>query len=315
MSLVEQALRKIQAQAQARNAEAATREASQKLPIAGNPPAGDASSQAAAPTASVANMLATVAQRAPLVIDQAKLRAAGLLPPLEHERLVTRQLRAIKHALLRKMANDPLAAESVVRTVMVTSGVPGDGKSFFSINLAMSMAMEKDLMVLLVDADVLKPHITTELGLAGQTGLLDILADPNADIVSCLQPTQTRGLFFLPAGRASDVATELLSSDRMVSVIRQLVGLHQGLLVIFDSSPMLVTAEAQSLASLMSQILLIVRSGITPQAVVRQTVELLAGDISKVSMVLNDARDADASNYEYGAYGAYGDAARAARKE
>jgi Mrp family chromosome partitioning ATPase len=116
-------------------------------------------------------------------------------------------------------------------------------------------------------------------------------------------------LYFLPAGSLSDVATELLFSERMASVTRQLVNLQPNLLVLFDSSPTLVTVEARALAVLMSQILVVVRANATPQPVVRQTLELLAEGGSKVSLILNDARELGAPGYSYG--GSYGDARRA----
>ncbi len=241
-----------------------------------------------------------VPQGTPVNIDTAALRKAGLLPAVDQERAMTRQLRAVKHSLLRKMAADELLAESVPRTVMVTSGLPGDGKTFTSVNLAISLAMEKDINVVLVDADIPKPHITGMLGLTGQPGLIDVLMDPNADIASVVRSTSVRGLHFVPAGRDSDVATELLSSSRMTSVVQRLATLQSNFLVVFDSPPMLVTSEARALAALMSQILVVVKSGTTPQAIVKQTVEVLGPGAGHVSLLLNDARNSDLNADPYG---------------
>ncbi len=287
MSLVEQALRKIQAQAQKAEPPASVEQA---VPV----PAAQAQAKP------VATGLSVIAQRTALALDHLKFRACGMLPPIDQERTVARQLRAIKHGLLRKMAADAPAPQLIPRTIMVASAVPGDGKTFSALNLALSLAMEKDLSVLLVDADVLKPQMTIEFGLAEQVGLIDVLADPAADIVDCVRPTQVRGLYFLPAGQRSEVATELLSSERMASVVKRLVNLQSDLLVVFDSSPLLLTAEAVALAGVMSQILLVVRAGVTPQPAVQQTIQMLAGDGDRISLMLNDARESDAASYTYG---------------
>jgi receptor protein-tyrosine kinase len=183
---------------------------------------------------------------------------------------------------------------------MVTSARPGDGKTFTTLNLAMSLAMEKDLRVLLVDADIPKPNVTTLFGLAGQRGLIDVLSDGDADPASIVCPTNVRGLYFVPAGRSSDVATELLSSGRMVSVVQRWVSMEPRLLVLFDSPPMLVTSESQALAAIMSQILVVVRAGVTLQSAVKDTLAVLSGGSGQLSLVLNDAPGADPLPYGYG---------------
>src|SRR6202008_1950034 len=96
--------------------------------------------------------------------------------------------------------------------VMIASAIPGEGKTFTCINLALSMALEHDLEVLLVDADVPKPHISTVFGVAGEPGLLDALKDEALDVQSLVIATDVQGLSVLPIGRrVADTATELLA--------------------------------------------------------------------------------------------------------
>jgi len=237
-------------------------------------------------------------------IDIANLRKSGLIPDLEQERVVMRQLRAVKQSLLRKIASDPVAPLSVPRTVMVTSGLPGDGKTFTSLNLALSLAREKDLKILLVDADMPKPHITSVLGLKSQRGLIDVVSETDTDVASIVRATSVPGLYFVPAGVVSDEATELLSSGRMTSVVRRLANLGSNWIIVFDSPPTLVTNEAQALAALMSQILVVVRAGATPQTVVSETIAILGASSASISLLLNDAKSSSSGVYsgEY-AYG------------
>src|SRR5690606_1032640 len=110
------------------------------------------------------------------------------------------------------------------RLVMMTSALPGEGKTFTSINLALSLAREKDTSVVLVDGDVAKPHISHIFGVETERGLLDALSETDAGIVPMIVPTDVRGLSILPAGRVREGATELLASARMEQICFQLLG-------------------------------------------------------------------------------------------
>src|SRR5690606_20325175 len=103
--------------------------------------------------------------------------------------------------------------------IMMASALPGDGKTFTSINLALSMSRERDSSVVLVDADVAKPHISRIFGVDKEPGLLDALTDKSDDLESLILPTDVGGLSILPAGGHRDNAAELFASAAM----RQLV--------------------------------------------------------------------------------------------
>ena len=292
MSLVEKALQKILAQQAQAPEQTPGRPPRANPPI--NVPVEAAPMQRPAPTFSFS-------PPGPRVdINIAKLREAGLVPSIQQERVATRQMRNLKHSLIRKLANDKVRGETVHRTVMVTSARSGDGKTFTTLNLALSLALEKDLRVLLVDADVPKPNISTIFGATNQRGLIDVLADNDSDPASVICPTSVNGLYFAPVGRSSEVATELLSSGRMAQVVQRWVSLEPRMLVLFDSPPMLVTAESQALSALMSQILVVVRAGVTLQSAVKETLALLAVGGGHLSLVLNDSAATDSTSYGYG---------------
>ena len=128
---------------------------------------------------------------------------------------------------------------------MMASAMPGEGKTFTSINLALSMALEKDLSVLLVDADVAKPHISRTFGVEQEPGLLDLLKDESSRVESVILPTDVPNLCILPAGKQSDTATELLASQRMQIVANHLEATDPNRIVLIDSPPLLLTSDAR----------------------------------------------------------------------
>lgn len=245
-----------------------------------------------------------------LQIDLDALRHAGLVAPEHQQRELAQQYRTLKRPLI-KYAFDPgskpagLAVGSP-RSIMVSSALPGEGKTFTSINLALSLALERDHSVLLVDGDIPKPHVSRLFGVEDEPGLLDALADPTIPAPSVVLPTSVRGLSILPVGRRTETATELLASARMRQVIQQLEQLDPAGLVLVDSPPILLTSEARVLASLFGQVVLVVLAGSTPQQAVADAIEII-GEGPRVGLVLNQAtHDAVAGgHYGYGNY--YGD--------
>ena len=157
-------------------------------------------------------------------VDQAKLRDAGLLPPVDQRREMMDQYRAIKRPLLRA-AFESQPADPSPKLIMVTSALPGDGKTLTCVNLARSMAMERDSMVLLVDGDVAKRSLSRVFGLERERGLIDALSDPEMPVESVIFETTIPKLAILPAGQPIEIATELLASARMHQLMQRLAAL------------------------------------------------------------------------------------------
>jgi exopolysaccharide/PEP-CTERM locus tyrosine autokinase len=232
-------------------------------------------------------------------IDTAALRAAGLLPPQHQERQIGEQYRQIKRPLVMSATGRGGPKLPLGHLIMMASALPGEGKTFTSINLAFSMALEKDIRVLLVDADVAKPHISKLLGIQAEPGLLDLLRDPSLDIESVVLPTDVKGLSLLPAGRQGPDATELLASSRMRDVTQRIAERDHNRVALIDSPPLLLTTESYALSQAVGQIVLVVRAGVTPQDAVQNALQRL-GDGKHISLVLNQSVVAPTDGYYYG---------------
>jgi protein-tyrosine kinase len=233
-----------------------------------------------------------------LAIDQNALRAAGMLPPVHQEHEIAQQYRRIKRPLINNALGRGVAQLASGNIIMITSAVPGEGKTFMSLNLALSMRLEEDVTVLLVDGDVVNPRLTQILGLESRPGLLDLVRDPTLSAESAIVTTDLPGLSFLPAGRQEANATELVASARMHQVVSRLGSDNPARLVLFDSAPLLVTTESQALAHFAGQVLLVVQADQTPQHVVFDALESLAED-KPVFLVLNQTTRHSHSGYYY----------------
>jgi protein-tyrosine kinase len=269
-----------------------------------DPKAKSAPARPKAPTPINRETSATAANR--LNIDLQNLRAKGYLPEVEQDRSFAEHYRRIKRPLIEKAVAGTAMGES--RVIMVASAVPGDGKTFTSINLALSMALERDMSVLLVDSDVAKQHITGIFGLSRQPGLLDALQDDSVDPESLVIPTNIRGLSLLPAGSRAEGTAELLSSNRMRSIAENLCAVNTGRILLLDSPPLLITNEGRALLKIAGQVILVVRASSTPRQAVQAAIRLIdprqAG-----GLILNDVTSASSDEYYgYGKYGTYGQA-------
>ncbi len=267
-----------------------------------------------APKEQPAELLATqvidpalIAAELPRVIhiDRDRLQADGHLPSGKMERLVLNQFRHIKQPVIKNALGRGAEPVPNGHLVMVTSSLPSEGKTFSSLNLALSIAREKDLEVVLIDADVAKATVSRIFGVQAAPGLLNALADDLLDVESLILPTDVKGLSILPAGQCAeeDTATELLASTRMDEVAARIGSRSAHRIALFDSPPLLLTNEARVLASLMGQILLVVRAGVTPQQAVLEAIGYV-DEGKPLGLVLNQIKaHAPGSYYGYGAYG------------
>ena len=162
-----------------------------------------------------------------LKLDNDALRQAGLIAPDYHEELLAQQYRGIKRPLIAHAFGKRATKVEDGNLIMVCSALSGEGKTFTSINLALSMAKERDISVLLVDADVAKPHTSAMFGVHDELGLLDLLDSPEIPIQSLILPTDVDNLSVLPAGQPRNNATELLASSAMENICRSLSHLHR----------------------------------------------------------------------------------------
>jgi protein-tyrosine kinase len=238
-------------------------------------------------------------------IDRDALRKANFIDPegpvsglSEEFRIVKRQL------LLAARGGKGLEPIHHGERILICSAHPNEGKTFCAINLALSMAQEKDNRVLLVDADFAKPSVLNRLGLEPGAGLMDALADPSIDVEDLVIATDVPGLSILPAGAQTNQDTEYLAASRTGEVIDQLTRHDPARIVIFDSPPALAASPASVLALLVGQTVMVVHADVTTDSALRDALSLLSG-CEHIQLMLNRAKFSPTGR-KFGNYYGYG---------
>ncbi len=260
--------------------------------------------ETAAPVAAAARPAPVMKEAAKTVsksvrLDLAGLTEAGFVTPNAPRAAIADQYRVIKRPLIANATGKGASVVQHGNRIMVTSAMPGEGKSFTAINLAMSIAMELDYTVLLVDADVSRPSIMKTLGLPPGPGLLDLLTNKQMEMSDTLLRTNVDKLSLLPSGTPHPRATELLASDAMTDLIEEMGHRYPDRIIIFDSPPLLLTTESRVLATHMGQIVVVVQAEKTLQSQVRHALTTIESCPIKL-MVLNQVHGGDQDAYGYG---------------
>jgi receptor protein-tyrosine kinase len=238
-----------------------------------------------------------------VAFDLGRLAAMGYVTPDTPRTQLADELRVIKRPLLDNAVGRSAAPVARGNLIMITSAMPGEGKTFTAINLAMSLAMELDHTVLLVDADVARPAVLERLGLPAAKGLLDLLTAPQIELADVLLRTNVERLSILPAGTHHDRATELLASEGMNRLLEDLAGRYPDRIIVFDAPPLLPSTESRVLATHMGQVVVVVEAEKTPQSAVEQALATIES-CPVVMTLLNKVAGSDVGSY----YGYYRDA-------
>jgi protein-tyrosine kinase len=238
-------------------------------------------------------------------IDIEQLHRLGMVTPDGARTSIAEEFRLIKRPLIEKAFAQKGKPIHHGNLIMVASSLPGEGKTFCAVNLAISMAMELDHTVLLVDADVARPSVPRYLQLraeseASEIGLMDVLLDDNLDLADAMLKTNIDKLTLLRAGRSHHRATELLASQSMIALLSEIADRYPDRLIIFDSPPLLLTSEARVLASQMGQIVLVVEAESTTQHAVKEVLHQLKA-CQNVNLIYNKAKTLSNGDY-YGRY-------------
>jgi protein-tyrosine kinase len=231
-------------------------------------------------------------------IDLARLSARGVLTPGTAQSRLANELRGIKRPLLNNCLGKSAGRVKNANRILITSALPGEGKSFLSANLAMSIAMERDSTVLLVEADPTRPSLTRLFDIPAGPGLLDLLVDPRLSVEDILVKTSVGRFSFIPAGKRQEHATELLASEAMEKLIEHLASRYPDRVVIFDSPPLLAAPEARVLARYMGQIVLVVEAEKTTHSTVQQALASIES-CPVVMLALNKASAREEKAYYY----------------
>jgi receptor protein-tyrosine kinase len=234
-------------------------------------------------------------------IDFGRLQANGFITPNIPDSKLMHEFRIIKRPLIQNALGRTAGPVANGNLIMVTSSLPGEGKSFVSVNLAMSIAMEIDSTVLLVDADVIKPTVPKLLGLQPSKGLMDVLTQPDLSFGDVLLRTNVERLSLTLAGTPHRGASELLASDAMTRLLKEISNRYPDRIIIFDSPPLLATTESRVLASRMGQVVIVVEAERTTHGVLESALSTVES-CPVVLTMLNKAQESDAGSY-YGYYG------------
>ena len=317
MSIIEKAASRIDQQRQAANSAAANKpeQATDQVDLQGQQiqhPVIELPTQAPAPMAAPVSAAqaapevpAAPARSAPrkVELDLTRMRELGLVTAAGGRTNLLEEFRIIKRPLLKRAFEERGPKDNPSNLIMVTSSLPGEGKTYCSINLAMSIAMELDHTVLLVDADVARPSVLRTLGLPAHRGLMDCLVDDKLDLSDVLLRTNVDTLAILPAGTSTPRATELLASSTMTQLLHELANRYPDRIIIFDSPPLLLTSESRVLASHMGQIVVVVEAQTTTQHAVKEALHKLEG-FANVNLIYNKTRDIpgieETYDYHYG---------------
>jgi receptor protein-tyrosine kinase len=237
-----------------------------------------------------------------LNLDKESLEERGYLIDNGTRKSIKDEFRQIK----RKLLNNAFGAASKTldnsNLVMVSSSKPNEGKTFVSINLALSIALEQDKTVLLIDADVLRPSINRELGLGNVPGLIEYLLGQKETIGDIIYNTNIDKLKIIPAGEPHHLSNELLASDKMESLAKELAERYPDRIVIFDCPPLIGVTETLVLANLMGQAIVVVEESKTQLSDIQKATENLSDDLA-LGIVLNKAIKSHKDMYGYYGYG------------
>lgn len=309
-SLIEQVGQRLEQLRQAGATVPESTSAAPAAPLAPATPAAPAAVTHSAPVAApaagaVRRPQAQASHRSKQVdLDFKAMDAMGLLTPDAPRSRTADQYRVIKRPLIKNAVGQGASTINHANLIMVTSALAGEGKSFTSLNLAMSMAAELDHTVMLVDADVARPSLLRMLGLPPGPGLLDVL-EGQAEVSDVLLRTNIDKLTLLPSGTPQPRATELLASDAMRALLDDMAKRYPDRIIVFDSPPLLLTTEARVLATQMGQIVVVVHAERTPQSALQQALATIETCPVKM-LLLNQTRGDESDSYGYGYGYGYG---------
>lgn len=233
-------------------------------------------------------------------LNLARLQQQGMVTHDSGRTTVAEDFRIIKRPLLRQARASGAEAIRHGNLIVVTSAMPGEGKTYCAVNLAMSIAMEMDITVLLVDADVARPSVLKVLGLPPEPGLMDVLLDEQLAMSDVILKTNVATLSILPAGRSNKHATELLGSRAMSRLLSEIASRYADRIVVFDSPPLLITSEAHALVGQMGQVVMVVEAETTTQHAVKEALRQIES-CEHIHLIYNKTKSFPGNDY-YGYY-------------
>ncbi|WP_427967375.1 capsular biosynthesis protein [Altererythrobacter sp.] len=234
-------------------------------------------------------------------VDRKLLQETGMIVPDGPVTALLEEFRIVKRELLGDARETGTQA---ARRILVCSPHPNEGKTYCAVNLALAMAAERDIEVVLVDADFGNPSVPGVLGFKSDRGFMDTLSDPSIAPEDLVLSTDIEGLFVLPAGKRTTADAEYLASRRTSEVLDRLTAGAPNRILIFDTPPALAASPAADLAKHVGQALLVARADVTGQSALEDASQLLSA-CPDIKLLLN-ATQFSPSGRKFGSYGGYG---------
>jgi exopolysaccharide/PEP-CTERM locus tyrosine autokinase len=239
-------------------------------------------------------------------IDLDRLAAAGFLQLDGGNTRLDEDYQQVKRRLLGNTVPGMAPSNAPANLIMVTSSVPGEGKTFTSVNMALSLTKEVDHTILAIDTDIVKRDLSKAFGCVDQLGLYDVLSNPALEISDVMLRTNIPNLVVIPAGQDQSARTELLASVRMKAITEELATRYSDRLVLFDTSPILATSTALALAPQVGQFVLVVEANKTKHETLSAALDLL-DDTPITGLILNKVKQSTRKSYDYYGYYTKGD--------
>ncbi len=224
-----------------------------------------------------------------------------LVPGSGLSRDIQDDYRRIKRPLVSNACGSNKSMVDRGNIILVTSSVPGEGKTYTAVNLALSISQELDNTVLLVDCDVAKQGTSRVLGIEKVKGLVDVLEADELTIADVLLQTDIPNFRVMSAGKQNEYITELLASQCMSALVDELASRYSDRIIIFDAPPLLATPETQVLAGLVGQVVFVIEAGKTSQSLVEEALSLIP-DEQATGLVMNKNEGLSGRSYYYYGY-------------
>ncbi|WP_031565289.1 XrtA-associated tyrosine autokinase [Rheinheimera texasensis] len=236
-------------------------------------------------------------------IDLDSLSKRNFVAKATERKLIYEEYRVIKRKLINNAFGPLSSSLKNPNLILVSSSRPGEGKTFTSVNLALSIALEQDKTVLLVDADVLRPNVSRTLEISVPRGLTDYLSSDSVDVTDIMYSTNVERLKLIAAGKPHHLSTELLASDKMAALVNEFASRYPDRIVIFDAPPLLGVNETSVLAAMCGQAVIVLEENKTKLNELEKAISLLPPDLA-TGFVINKAHYSRDKGYGYG-YGYY----------
>jgi receptor protein-tyrosine kinase len=242
-----------------------------------------------------------VVSNAKIILDLEMLAQKGFVSTDSRRQVINEEFRVIKRKLLDNAFGPLSKSLKNSNIIMVTSARQGEGKTFTAINLALSIALEQDKTVLLVDSDVLRPNVMKTLELKNEQGLMEYLLGEKDDISEVMCRTNLDKLRIITAGKSHHLSAELLASERMFAAVEEFANRYTDRIVIVDTPPLLGINETAILANLAGQAVVVTEEFKSKLVDVENAVKHLRPEMA-IGFIVNKTEQVSLEGGGYGYY-------------